>query len=158
MLESVNIYYIFLASLLFSPIFASILGIVRPLPTYPSDIRRRLSFPSPIYTYSRRAWTDKGKFFRDLQWPSFDRLEEKSRWTTTTMGHRSTRLVSPVSRMVAVLVLVLRAVNVGVVTGKRGRRRKGKRKREGGPGCVYTRTGIPASGHRERERDNRVWM
>lgn len=114
--------------------------------------------PRSVYTYSRRAWTDKGEFFRDLQWPSFDRLEEKSRWTTTTMGHRSTRLVSPVSRMVAVLVLVLRAVNVGVVTGKRGRRRKGKRKREGGPGCVYTRTGIPASGHRERERDNRVWM
>lgn len=155
MLESVNIYYIFLASLLFSPIFASILGIVRPPPTYPSDIRRRLSFPFPIYTYSRRAWTDKGEFFRDLQWPSFDRGEKSWRWTTTT-GHRSTRLVSPVLRMVAVLVLVLRAVNVGVVTGKRGRRRKGKR--EGGPGCVYARTGIPASGHRERERDNRVWM
>lgn len=86
-----------------------------------------------------------------------ERRVDRWRWTTTT-GHRSTRLVSPVSRMVAVLVLVLRAVNVGIVTGKRGRRRKGKRKREGGPGCVYTRTGIPASGHRERERDNRVWM
>lgn len=158
-------WLIFIASfsLLLSSLFADLwLDPRNRPPPPPPSIRFGADFrSSPIglrlwFTrVARRARTDEGQRLVGAIVSSqvtFDReIGKKGRWTTTK--HRSTRLVSPVSRMVS----VLRAVNVGVVlTGKRGRERERERGREKEVPVAFTRA--PASGHRERERDNRVWM